>query len=67
MVNLEKIITDVETNTIDGIKAEFEDGSVLIRPSGTEPIIRIYCEATTENRIHELMGWGMKKLNQAQN
>ena len=31
----------VEKITIDGIRLMFEDGSVLIRPSGTEPIIRL--------------------------
>ncbi|WP_243665603.1 hypothetical protein [Vulcanisaeta sp. JCM 16159] len=35
--------------TIDGVKVVFNDGSwVLIRGSGTEPIIRIYAEAFSE-------------------
>jgi phosphomannomutase len=34
-----------EIKTIDGLKLVFEnDGWVLIRPSGTEPLLRIYCE-----------------------
>jgi len=35
-------------NRIDGLKLAFDDGSwVLMRPSGTEPVVRIYSEAGT--------------------
>lgn len=37
--------------TIDGIRAEFEDGWVLARKSGTEPVISIRAEATTSQRM----------------
>jgi len=34
-----------EVKTIDGLKLIFEnDGWVLVRPSGTEPLLRLYCE-----------------------
>ena len=34
-----------EVKTIDGLKLVFEnDGWLLVRPSGTEPLLRIYCE-----------------------
>ena len=39
---------DYEVNTIDGVKIDFPDGWVHLRPSNTEPIIRIYAEAHTE-------------------
>ncbi len=38
-----------EVNTIDGVKIDFENGWVHLRPSNTEPIIRIYAEGKTEN------------------
>lgn len=42
--------------TIDGVKLWFEDGSwILIRPSGTEPIYRIYAEAETESRLNKMV------------
>ncbi len=42
--------------TIDGVKLWFSDGSwILIRPSGTEPIYRIYAEAETESRLNEMV------------
>lgn len=40
---------DEELSTIDGLKIDFEDGWVHMRPSNTEPILRVYAEATTED------------------
>ena len=45
-----------QVNTIDGVKIDFPDGWVHIRKSNTEPIIRIYAEAKTEQRLDELVG-----------
>jgi phosphomannomutase len=41
-------------NTIDGVKIDFENGWVHLRPSNTEPIIRIYAEAESEAEAKEL-------------
>ncbi|MHA2226071.1 MAG: phosphomannomutase/phosphoglucomutase [Candidatus Hodarchaeales archaeon] len=41
----------VDTITIDGIRAEFEDGWILVRKSGTEPVISIRAEANTSQRL----------------
>jgi phosphoglucomutase len=39
----------------DGLKLEFEDGSwLLVRPSGTEPLSRIYAEAATLEKANRL-------------
>ena len=45
---------DYEVNTIDGVKIDFPDGWVHLRPSNTEPIIRIYAEAQTEEHAASL-------------
>jgi phosphomannomutase/phosphoglucomutase len=42
--NIKNIKEIQKVNTIDGIKIYSEDGWVLLRPSGTEPIFRIYAE-----------------------
>ncbi len=40
--------------TIDGVKIDFADGWVHLRKSNTEPIVRVYSEAATEQRANEL-------------
>ena len=48
--------------TLDGVKAWYADGSaILVRPSGTEPIFRIYAEAKTKRRVQKL-GLEFKEL-----
>lgn len=43
-----KQVEDAEVDTIDGAKIRFPDkSSILIRPSGTEPLYRFYVEAKT--------------------
>jgi phosphomannomutase len=48
-----------QVNTEDGLKIEFETDWVHLRPSNTEPIIRIYAESsfktTADNIAHRLM------------
>ncbi|ALG82983.1 phosphoglucomutase/phosphomannomutase family protein [Halanaeroarchaeum sulfurireducens] len=49
----------VEINPTDGVKALLDDGSwLLIRPSGTEPKLRVYAEAGSERRVDELLAAG---------
>ena len=42
-------------NTVDGVKIDFEKGWVHLRPSNTEPIIRIYAEAETKAEAEKLV------------
>jgi phosphomannomutase/phosphoglucomutase len=56
---LEKLISEVKgmnTDTVDGVKIWFEDKqAILIRPSGTEPIYRLYAEAKTKQKAQKLV------------
>jgi alpha-D-glucose phosphate-specific phosphoglucomutase len=45
----------VKTGALDGVQLVLEDGSwILARPSGTEPIIRVYIEGRTTQQIDTL-------------
>ena len=63
---LEKLVKQVQSlniSTIDGVKIWFEDKSnILIRPSGTEPIYRLYAEAKTEEKAKRLVNEYVLKL-----
>ena len=51
-------------DTTDGIKIVFDKKSwVMVRPSGTEPIIRIYVESDSEKNLETLMKEYMQKIN----
>jgi len=39
---------------IDGVKVIFDDGWVMLRPSNTEPVIRLFVEAKNKERLNEL-------------
>ncbi len=54
-----------EANQIDGVRLDFEDGWILIRPSGTEPIARIYAEGRERRRAEELYNEGVRILKRA--
>lgn len=46
----------VKTETVDGFKFYFDESSwVMIRPSGTEPVLRTYAEAPTQAKCFEIL------------
>ncbi len=48
-------------NTTDGFKFILEDGGwLLTRFSGTEPIVRVYCETTHKDRVQAILKDGLK-------
>lgn len=48
-------------NTTDGFKFLLDDGGwVLIRFSGTEPIMRVYCETTLKDRVPAILEDGLR-------
>ena len=46
---------DARLNTDDGIRIDFDDAWLHVRPSGTEPAVRIIGEAATAERIDTLV------------
>jgi phosphoglucosamine mutase len=53
-----------EVNTLDGLRLEFPDSWMLIRASGTEPVIRVVSESTSQAQTDELLSKG-KELVQS--
>lgn len=53
----------VGRNDLDGYKFGLEDGGwLLIRFSGTEPIVRVYCETMSQDRVQPLLQDGLRIL-----
>jgi len=53
--------TVTRVDTLDGVKFYMRDGSwLLIRPSGTEPVLRIYAEARSPEAVRGLLEEGAK-------
>lgn len=47
--------------TIDGYKYYIKNGWLLVRPSGTEPLIRYYAETDNIKKTEYLLNWAMGK------
>jgi phosphomannomutase len=58
------IFTPDEINTLDGLRLEFPDSWMLIRASGTEPVIRVISESKSQAKTDELVSQG-KELVQS--
>lgn len=60
-----RLVQGRPVETIDGVKINEPDGSVLVRPSGTEPVFRIYAEARTPERAEALAREGTDLVEKA--
>jgi phosphomannomutase len=52
---VKKRFADEKVSTIDGVRIDLADGWVHLRPSNTEPIVRLIAEATSDSRAWELL------------
>lgn len=54
LLNVEKEYQNEEISTVDGVKIDFAENWVHLRKSNTEPIIRIYTEAKSQEEADQL-------------
>ena len=54
LAKVKELYKDEEINDIDGVKIDFADKWVHLRKSNTEPIIRVYSEASTPEEAEEI-------------
>ena len=54
LTKMEKEYQNEEVSTVDGVKIDFEKNWVHLRKSNTEPIIRIYTEAFSQEEADDL-------------
>ncbi|MEM6766255.1 MAG: phosphoglucosamine mutase, partial [Bacteroidota bacterium] len=60
-INLEEILASFKAsysnhkiNDVDGVRVDFQNSWVHLRKSNTEPIIRVYSEAPTQEEADKL-------------
>jgi phosphomannomutase len=51
----------VGVQTLDGVKLKLENGWLLVRPSGTEPLLRLYAEAPSPAAVKALLNAARKE------
>jgi phosphomannomutase len=49
----QKTFADARLNTTDGCRFDFDDGWLHIRPSNTEPVVRVIAEATSKQAVRK--------------
>jgi phosphomannomutase/phosphoglucomutase len=65
---LPKLLDETKTLnrlTLDGVKIFFDNATVLIRPSGTESVYRVYAEAKEADKADEIAEWGVSLVKEA--
>ncbi len=55
--------SEFEVDTTDGVKIFKDEGWVIIRPSGTEPIFRCFAEAKTKEEATKMAEWGISLIS----
>ena len=53
----------ISVDPLDGYKFYFEGGWILVRASGTEPLLRIYCETTVTDQTEEVLNNTINNFN----
>ena len=58
----------INISNIDGIKLRMDNNFwLLFRFSGTEPLLRLYCEAKSKYDLNEVLEWSQKFIQTLEN
>jgi phosphomannomutase len=60
---LRSTFSDAQVDTQDGLRLAWDDRWVHIRPSGTEPIVRVIAEAPSETQARALVARSREPLD----
>ena len=55
IAKVKEAFTDGEADTLDGLTVSYEDAWFNVRPSNTEPLLRLNAEAKNQERLNELV------------
>lgn len=55
----------IAVETLDGVKLRFRNGWLLFRASGTEPILRVYCEMDSPKAVEDVISAGVELAKEA--
>ncbi len=64
MAKIADATREYEVDTKDGVKIFKDEGWVIIRPSGTEPIFRCFAEAENEEDANKMAEWGLSLIKE---
>lgn len=53
----------ISIDPLDGYKFFFDNGWIIVRASGTEPLLRIYCETTGTDETESVLSKAIKELD----
>ena len=59
-------LADGRQDRLDGLTVEFDDWWCNVRPSNTEPLLRLNVEATTPELLAEKTGWVLAMIREDQ-
>lgn len=65
LADLTQKFSEYNLDKTDGLRVVLEDGWLILRPSGTEPIFRCFSEAKTKERTEEIADMGMEALKES--